>query len=70
MDIVPETINRIRLSNDELILLHKILNKLDITALNQDEDRFIRILKGRIEGRLNLKKNNRDLWKRNKKKLV
>ena len=61
MDIVPETINRIRLSNDELILLHKILNKLDITALNQDEDRFIRILKGRIEGRLNLKKNNRDL---------
>jgi len=61
MDIIPETINRIRLSDNELILLSNVLSKIDLSKLNADEDRLIRILKQRVEGRLNLKKNNSDL---------
>lgn len=57
MDIVPETINRIRLSDKELILLSKILKKINHKELNENERGFYRILLGRVQGRLKLKKS-------------
>ena len=61
MDIIPETINRLRLSNQEILLLHRMLKKLDSSLLNDDEEKLYRILIGRLEGRLKLKKENPDL---------
>ncbi|MBU0461679.1 MAG: hypothetical protein KJ574_03775 [Nanoarchaeota archaeon] len=61
MDIVPETINRIRLSDDDLILLHRVIKKIDIDKLNPEERKFHTILLGRVEGRLKLKENNPEL---------
>ena len=61
MDIVPETINRLRLSNQEILLLHRILKKTDSSLLNKEEEKLHRILVGRLEGRLKLKKENPDL---------
>lgn len=56
MDIVPETINRIRLNNTDLILLNRILRKIDIDRLNKNEKKFHRILLKRVEGRIKLNK--------------
>ncbi len=55
MDIIPETINRIRLSDDELFLLFRVLEKIDCNKLNDNEKEFHRILLGKIKGRLKLK---------------
>ena len=55
MDIIPETINRIRLSDNDLILLHKVLEKMDKDKLNLGEKEFYEILLGKVEGRLKLK---------------
>ena len=54
MNIIPETINRIRLSDDDLILLHRVLKKISINKLDENEKEFYRILIGRVEGRLKL----------------
>jgi len=61
VDIIPETINRIRLSDDELQLLHNVLKKIDLSKLKSEEKKFCEILFGRVEGRLNLKKKNPEL---------
>lgn len=61
VDIVPETINRIRLSDNDLILLHMVLLKMDIKKLNPQEKEFYEILLGRVEGRLELKEKNPNL---------
>ena len=61
MDIVPETVNRIRLSDDDLIFLHRIIKKVDIKKLTPEEKKFYEILVGRVEGRLKLKANNPEL---------
>jgi len=61
MDIVPETINRLRLSDEEIVLLHRILKKLDSSLLDVDEEKLHRILIGRLEGRIKLKEQNLDL---------
>ena len=61
VDIIPETINRIRLSDDELMLLHNVLKKIDLSKLKPEEKKFCEILLGRVEDRLNLKKKNPDL---------
>jgi len=55
MDIVPETINRIRLSDSDLLLLHRVLKKMDADKLSPNEKEFYEILVGRVEGRLKLK---------------
>ena len=55
VDIVPETINRIRLSNNDLILLYEVLKKINIETLDNNEKQFYNILVGRVEGRLKLK---------------
>ena len=55
MDIIPETINRIRLSDEELLLLKHVLDKVDEESLTPHEKTFLTILRGRIEGRLSLK---------------
>lgn len=59
VDIVPETINRIRLSDKELILLDSLLSKIDENKLSEEERIFYKILTGRIKGRLTLKKDPR-----------
>jgi len=56
MKITPETINRIRLSDKELVLLGKTLGKVDKDKLNTNEKRFLEIILGRVGGRLKLKK--------------
>ncbi len=56
VDIVPETINRIRLSDNDLILLHRVLSKIDKEKLSSKEREFYEILLSRVEGRLKLKK--------------
>ena len=61
VDIVPETINRIRLSDNDLILLHRVLQKMDKEKLNTEEKEFYEILLGRVEGRLKLKEKNPNL---------
>ena len=61
VDIIPETINRIRLSDDDLILLHRVLQKMDKEKLNPEEKEFHEILLGRVEGRLKLKEKNPNL---------
>ena len=61
VDIVPETINRIRLSDDDLILLHRVLKKVNLENLTPSEKEFLEILLGRVEGRLKLKENNPNL---------
>jgi len=55
VDIVPETINRIRLSDNELILLYRVLKKADEERLDLGEKEFYQILLKRVEGRLQLK---------------
>jgi len=55
VDIIPETVNRIRLSDNELILLYKILQKINKEKLNSKEKEFYEILLSRVEGRLKLK---------------
>ena len=55
MDIIPETINRIRLSDDELLLLNIILEKMNTDMLNINEKKFHKILLGRTEGRLKIR---------------
>ncbi len=60
-DIVQETINRIRLSDSDLVLLNQILDKLDKEKLSQEKKKFHEILVGRAEGRLKLKENNPEL---------
>ncbi len=61
VDIVPETINRIRLSDNDLILLHRVLQKIDIEKLTIEEKKFYEVLLGRVEGRLKLKEKNPNL---------
>jgi len=61
VDIVPETINRIRLSDNDLILLHRVLQKMNKEKLNPEEKEFYEILLGRVEGRLRLKEENPNL---------
>jgi hypothetical protein len=61
VDIVPETINRIRLSDNDLILLHRVLKKIDNEKLSPEEKDFCEILLGRVEGRLKLKEKNKKL---------
>lgn len=61
VDIVPEMINRIRLSDDDLILLYRVLQKMNIEKLAIEEKDFYEILLGRVEGRLKLKENNPNL---------
>jgi len=61
VDIVPETINRIRLSDTDLILLHRALQKMDADKLTAEEKEFYEILLGRVEGRLKLKEKNPNL---------
>ncbi|MFH1637954.1 MAG: hypothetical protein ABIB71_06015 [Candidatus Woesearchaeota archaeon] len=55
MDIVPETINRIRLSDSDLKLLYNMLQKIDSKRLSPEEEKFYKILVARVEGRLKLK---------------
>lgn len=54
-EIVPETINRIRLSDNELVLLDRILKKINNKKLTVNEKKFHKILTGRVQGRLKLK---------------
>jgi len=54
--IVPETINRIRLSDKELVLLGRVLGKVDGGKLSVNEKKFWEIIFGRVGGRLKLKK--------------
>lgn len=61
VDIVPETINRIRLSDNDLILLHRVLQKMNKDKLSAEEREFYEILLSRVEGRLRLKENNPNL---------
>lgn len=61
VDIIPETINRIRLSDSDLILLHRVLQKMNLEKLTAKEKEFYEILLGRVEGRLKLKENNPNL---------
>ena len=61
IDIVPETINRIRLSDNDLILLQSVLCKIDKSSLNKEEKDFHCILLARTNGRLKLRKENPDL---------
>ena len=61
MDIIPETINRLRLSDDELVLLHRMLKKVDVSSLDESEAKLHRILLGRLEGRMKLKQENPDI---------
>lgn len=61
VDIVPETINRIRLSDNELILLQRILKEINRNELSKEEKQFYEILLGRVEGRLKLKEGNSNL---------
>ena len=58
VDILPETSNRIRLSDNELILLHRILKKINEHNLSPEEKKFLKLLMGKVEGRLKLKKEN------------
>ena len=55
VDIVPETINRIRLSDNDLILLYRVLKKTDEERLDLGEKEFYQTLLKRVEGRLQLK---------------
>ena len=55
VDIIPETINRIRLSDDDLVLLGQVLKKTDINKLDKEELEFYKILSERVQGRLKLK---------------
>jgi len=61
VDIIPETINRIRLSDGELVLLNRVLSKVDVDKLKGAEKKFFEILCGRVEGRLKLKEKNSKL---------
>ena len=61
VDIVPETINRIRLSNNDLILLYEVLKKINIETLDNNEKQFYNILVGRVEGRLKLKSEKKSV---------
>lgn len=54
MDIVPETVNRIRLSNDDLFLLRQLLEKVDKSKLTYNENQFLEILYKRVNGRIKL----------------
>lgn len=55
MDIITETINRIRLSDGDLILLYRILKKINKSSLNLEEKKFYKIILARVEGRLKIK---------------
>lgn len=55
VNIIPETINRIRLSDNELILLYMVLQKTEQKKLSPGEKKFYQILLKRTEGRLKLK---------------
>lgn len=55
VDIIPETINRIRLSDNDLLLLQRVLNKVDKKKLVNGEIDFHTILSSRVEGRIKLK---------------
>ena len=59
MDIIPETINRIRLSDDELVLIERVLKKIDSSKLDKSEKEFYDILVGRVQGRLKLKQERK-----------
>ena len=61
MDIVPETINRIRVTDNDLVLLHRVLQKVDQEKLSSGEKGFIKILLKRVEGRLELIKEGMNL---------
>ncbi len=61
VDIIPETINRIRLSDSDLILLHRVLHKINPEKLTAEEKEFYEILLGRVKGRLKLKEKNPNL---------
>lgn len=58
VDIVPETINRIRLSDNDLRLLHRVLKKMGTGDLTPGEKKFHEALLKRVKGRLDLKKND------------
>ncbi len=61
MDIITETVNRIRVTDGEIILLYNILSKIDTSLLEKEELRLHKILLGRLEGRMKLKENNNDV---------
>jgi hypothetical protein len=60
VDIVQESVNRIRLNNDELRYLKEILNKVDTTNLSTKGRDFLFVLKKRVNGRLNIIKVKTD----------
>lgn len=56
VDIIPETVNRIRLSDGELELFDRILKAVNEFVLKPNELEFYRILRERVNTRLKLKK--------------
>ena len=58
IDIVPEIVNRIRLNNDDLLLLNRLLLKIELKDLNDSEVAFHKILSKRVKGRLEYLKEN------------
>jgi len=57
VDIIEETVSRIRLSNEELILFKNILDKINlvfISELNKKESDFLLILNKRVNGRIEM----------------
>ena len=61
LDIITETINRIRLSDMDLMILFNVFKKINIKDLTKEELKFYKIFIGRLEGRIKLKKSNPEL---------
>jgi len=61
MDIVTETVNRLRLTDGEIVILLGILTKTDVQLLDNEEKRLHKILVGRLEGRIKLKTKYNDV---------
>jgi len=59
MEITPETVNRIRLSDNDLKLFGNVLKKINLKELTNEEKDFYEILMARVNGRLNLKKQGK-----------
>ena len=55
VDIIPETVNRIRLSDDELVLLDRVLKAVNLLVLKSNELEFYHILVARVHTRLHIK---------------
>jgi hypothetical protein len=54
LDIVAETVNRIRVSDAELMLLWRVLQKVNVEELSIEEKKFYNILTQRVNGRLKI----------------